>query len=83
MAPIVRAGTLPAPVPVRYPSWRAWRAETLSALPPLPLIAPDTASCPDCWGQRRIWEQARNGEGLVPRVCEGCDGAGLVRTDLA
>jgi hypothetical protein len=82
MAPIVHAGTLPAPVPVRYPSWDAWRIETANALEPLPLIAPNTASCPHCWGQRRVWEQARNGEGLVPLVCEGCDGAGLVRTDL-
>ncbi|MDX6645112.1 MAG: hypothetical protein QOK40_839 [Miltoncostaeaceae bacterium] len=81
MAPIVTAGTLP--LPVRFQSWRDWRAETHRALPPLPLIAPDTASCAVCWGQRRVWEEAPNGEGLVPRVCEGCHGAGLVRTDLA
>jgi hypothetical protein len=81
MPPIVRAGTLP--VSVRYESWGAWRDEAASPLPAPPLIAPDTASCPSCWGQRRVWEQAPNGEGLVPRVCEGCFGAGLVRTDLA
>ncbi|MDX6645235.1 MAG: hypothetical protein QOK40_962 [Miltoncostaeaceae bacterium] len=81
MPPIVRAGTLP--LPVRYESWCAWRAETADALPPAPLIAPHTSSCPYCWGQRRVWEEAPNGEGLVPRVCECCLGTGLVRTKPA
>jgi hypothetical protein len=33
------------------------------------------ATCPTCWGQRRIWEDP-NGEGLVPSVCPGCLGVG-------
>jgi hypothetical protein len=40
------------------------------------------ASCPTCWGQRRIWEhvQTRNGEGavLVATACPACLGIGEV-----
>lgn len=40
------------------------------------------ASCPTCWGQRRIWTrtQAANGEGaiLLAETCEGCLGVGEV-----
>jgi hypothetical protein len=40
------------------------------------------ASCPLCWGQRRIWSQveAANGEGsvLVASHCPGCLGVGEV-----
>ncbi len=64
MAAIVLAGS--PPIPVRYESWDAWRADVTQPLPPAPLIAAGTASCPRCWGQGRIWEAARNGEGLVP-----------------
>lgn len=34
------------------------------------------APCPTCWGQRRILEPARNGEGLVAVACQGCLGVG-------
>ena len=78
MATIVLAGS--PPIPVRYESWDAWRADVTQPLPPVPLIAAGTASCPRCWGQGRIWEAARNGEGLVPRRCEACAGGGLVLT---
>jgi hypothetical protein len=40
------------------------------------------ASCPLCWGQRRIWEPvpARNGEGavLIASDCPQCLGIGEV-----
>ena len=78
MAAIVLAGS--PPIPVRYESWDAWRADVTQPLPPAPLIAAGTASCPRCWGQGSIWEAARNGEGLVPQRCEACAGAGLVLT---
>ena len=79
MAAIVFAGS--PPVPVLYESWDAWRADVTQPLPKAPLIAAGTASCPGCWGQGRIWEAARNGEGLVPQPCEVCAGAGLVVTE--
>jgi hypothetical protein len=67
------------PIPVRYESWGAWwRADLTQPLPPLPIAAHRAVSCPDCWGQGRIWEEARNGEGLVPLDCPGCRGRGLV-----
>jgi hypothetical protein len=76
MAAIVLAGS--PPVPVRYESWEAWRADVTQPLPPAPLVAAGTASCSGCWGQGRVWEPARNGEGFVAHPCETCDGAGLV-----
>jgi hypothetical protein len=76
MATIVLAGS--PPMLVRYESWDAWRADVLHPLPPAPLIAPGTGSCPLCWGQGRLWEAARNGEGLVPHDCSPCTGSGLV-----
>ncbi|HET6691882.1 MAG TPA: hypothetical protein VFG74_13570 [Miltoncostaeaceae bacterium] len=76
MATIVLVGR-PA-VPVRYESWEAWRADVTRPLPPAPLVAPQTASCALCWGQGRLWHEARNGEGLVPSECPRCVGAGLV-----
>jgi hypothetical protein len=78
MATIVFSGSLP--IPVRYESWEAWRADVAQPLPPALLVAPGTASCATCWGQGRFWESARNGEGLVPRPCETCGGSGLVLT---
>jgi hypothetical protein len=78
MAAIVLAGS--PPIPVRYESWEAWRADVTQPLPAAPLIAAGTASCPRCWGQGRIWEAARNGEGLVPQRCSSCAGGGLVIT---
>jgi len=33
------------------------------------------ATCPTCWGQRRIYAD-HNGEGLVPHACPGCLGLG-------
>ncbi len=40
------------------------------------------ASCPLCWGQRRLWDpvQAANGEGaiLVATACPECLGLGEV-----
>ena len=44
MATIVLAGS--PPIPVRYESWDAWRADVTQPLPPAPLIAAGTASCP-------------------------------------
>ena len=79
MATIVLVGS--PPIPVRYNSWDAWRAEVSHPLPPAPLIAAGTSSCPACWGQGRILEPARNGEGLVPHPCETCSGGGLVLTE--
>jgi hypothetical protein len=81
MAAIVRVGS--PPIPVRYASWNDWRADLLQPLPPAPLIASATASCPLCWGQGRLWEMARNGEGLVPLDCPTCGGSGLVLTTLS
>jgi len=67
-------------IPVRYEDWDAWRAELAEPGLPVPLIAPGTRSCAICWGSGRVHEQARNGEGLVPRACWGCGGGGLVRS---
>ena len=33
------------------------------------------ATCPTCWGQRRIYED-HNGEGLVAHACPVCLGLG-------
>jgi hypothetical protein len=62
------------PVPVRYGSWSEWRRGRSAVLPPAPLVPQGTSFCARCWGAGRIFEQARNGEGLVPVRCEGCDG---------
>jgi len=79
MPTIVLAGS--PPIPVRYESWDAWRADLTHPVPPAPLVAAGTASCPGCWGQGRVWEPARNGEGLVPHRCGTCAGSGLVLTE--
>lgn len=33
-------------------------------------------TCSTCWGQRQIFESARNGEGLIPTTCPECNGIG-------
>jgi anti-sigma regulatory factor (Ser/Thr protein kinase) len=49
-----------------------------SMSPPAVLAPPPSwASCPTCWGQRRIFED-RNGGGLVPDTCPGCLGLGEI-----
>lgn len=74
----------PIAVPVYFESWDEWRRERRDAtpLPPAPLAAAGTSSCPLCWNQRVIWEPARNGEGLVPVRCTGCGGSGLTSRPL-
>jgi hypothetical protein len=42
----------------------------------LVLRAARIAPCATCWGQGRLLEPARNGEGLVPVACEACLGTG-------
>ena len=50
------------------------RPAALAAAPP---DAPQIwEPCPFCWGQRRIFHQTRNGEGLVPLLCTACLGVG-------
>jgi hypothetical protein len=66
---------------VGYPGWHAWRREReRPPLPPVPLVPACSASCAVCWGNGRIFEQAANGEGLIPVSCESCDGWGTVST---
>jgi len=65
-------------LPVRYESWEAWRRDVTRPLAPAPLVASGTVSCATCWGQGRVFEPARNGEGLVPGACAECSGSGLV-----
>ena len=64
---------------VRYSTWREWRevkvAESLRRAS-VPLIEPETVQCANCWGQRRIFGPAPNGEGLVPHLCVACAGRG-------
>ncbi len=76
MAAIVLAGS--PPIPVRYESWEAWRADVAEPPPAAPLVAAATASYALCWGQGRLWEAARNGQGLIPHDCpaagRACEG---------
>lgn len=68
-------------IPVRYESWQDWRAvqvDAARAQAERPLVEPETAPCGHCWGQRRIWSAAPNGEGLIPQVCIHCLGTGRV-----
>lgn len=68
-------------IPVRYESWQDWRAmqvDAARARAERPLVEPQTAPCGHCWGQRRIWHPAPNGEGLIPEVCMPCLGTGRV-----
>lgn len=41
-----------------------------------------TRPCPTCWEQGRTWCPARNGEGLVPVICERCAGTGRVAREV-
>lgn len=68
-------------IPVRYESWRDWRAQKVREArerASRPLVEPDTIPCPTCWGQRRVWTPAANGEGLIPTICHPCLGTGRV-----
>lgn len=53
--------------------------EVRDLVAPLAELAPvrlPQRPCPKCWGQKRIWEPGVLG--LVPVVCDGCAGRGLV-----
>lgn len=75
MAALVIEDTLP----VRYESWQDWRSQkALEARQRAerPLVEPETTPCGHCWGQRRVWRPAANGEGLIPEICLPCLGTG-------
>lgn len=77
MAAVVIEDTLP----VRYETWAEWRLARWRD--PLlrraePLVEPSSVFCGTCWGQRRTWRPAGNGEGLIPRPCPTCLGRGWV-----
>ena len=42
--------------------------------PPAAADAAPATFCATCWGQRRIWEHGSLG--MVPVVCDGCQGRG-------
>ncbi len=63
-------------LPVIYEDWAEWRIEKGTAQNAQGLIEPDHVFCVICWGQRRIYEAAANGEGYVPRPCVDCAGRG-------
>lgn len=68
-------------LPVVYDSWEDWRREKVrAAVRCAPLAEPDTHSCPACWGQRKIFTPAANGEGLIPMPCMTCLARGIVST---
>ena len=77
MAALVMEGM----IPVRYESWRDWRAQKVADArerATFPLVEPLTVPCGYCWGQRRILRPAANGEGLIPELCTPCSGTGRV-----
>jgi hypothetical protein len=77
MAALVMEGL----IPVRYESWREWRAQRIADAQERAtrsLVEPHTVPCGHCWGQRRIMRAAPNGEGLIPTLCVPCGGAGRV-----
>lgn len=79
MAALVMEGA----IPVRYESWQDWRAQKVREAherATRPLVEPQTLPCPTCWGQRRIWHAAPNGEGLIPVLCTPCLGTGRIRS---
>lgn len=66
---------------VRYSTWREWREAKLAEAvrrANVPLIEAETVQCAHCWGQRRIFAPAPNGEGLVPHPCPSCLGRGYL-----
>lgn len=67
------------PVPVRYDSWAEWRRYQAEEPQSVLLVPAHTVFCALCWGNGRVLEPARNGEGLVPVACAHCAGFGLVR----
>lgn len=70
-------------LPVRYETWAEWRLarwNDLRTRRAQPLVEPSTVFCGTCWGQRRTWRPAANGEGLIPCLCSTCLGRGWVRT---
>lgn len=70
----------PGSIPVAYRSWLHWREDRQRVRDdsPMPLVPTGVSFCASCWGQGRTWSQARNGEGLVPVTCRGCDGEGVI-----
>lgn len=68
---------------VRYSTWKEWRevkvAEAVRRAN-VPLVVADTVQCAHCWGQRRIFAPAPNGEGLIPHACPVCLGRGYRST---
>jgi hypothetical protein len=62
---------------VAYDSWSDWR--TRQGIDPGALSAPlGSCFCAICWGAGRVFEPARNGEGLIPTACPTCCGTGSV-----
>ncbi len=71
---------------VRYSTWREWRETKLAEATRranVPLVELGTTQCGHCWGQRRIFAPAANGEGLVPHACPVCLGRGYLDTGAA
>jgi hypothetical protein len=62
---------------VAYGSWSDWRSRRGidAAAPSAPL---GSCFCANCWGAGRVFEAARNGEGLIPVACATCCGTGGV-----
>jgi hypothetical protein len=60
-----------------YIDWAGWRASRIRSTHDRARVAGRAVPCPNCWGQRRIYVSAGNGEGYVPLTCERCLGTGL------
>lgn len=68
---------------VRYDTWSQWREAKIAEAERrrnVPLVEIATVQCAHCWGQRRIFSPAANGEGLVPHPCPSCLGRGYIST---
>ena len=65
-------------LPVLYGDWAEWRLEQAVALVGGPLVVPGTSFCFTCAGNGRVYEEAGNGEGLIPTPCLSCLGRGIV-----
>jgi len=81
---VVRDGV--AGAPIQWSSWDDWRRgrnePELVWLRPLSgrELPPTATWCPVCWGNGRLFEMARNGEGPIPVAsCHACDGSGVAR----